>query len=126
MTIQPLGQKISYSGTSSAIPDASGVASDTSPAMTAMPSSVELTRKENYELSISEKAVVDAINRANKLLAGIKSHVEFSFHKPHGDILVKVINSETQEVIREIPPEKIVDLIDKFEELNGKIIDEKR
>ncbi|NEN85104.1 flagellar protein FlaG [Paenibacillus elgii] len=89
-------------------------------------SSVELMHKEKFELSISEEALVKAIERANKTLAGIPTHVQYSIHKPSGDILVKVINTETKEVIREIPPEKLLDLIDKLQELNGRIIDEKR
>jgi len=39
--------------------------------------------------------------------------------------MIKVINSETDEVIREIPPEKILDLIAKLWELAGIIVDEK-
>jgi flagellar protein FlaG len=88
--------------------------------------STDLMHKEKYELSISEEAVVKAIERANKALAGEPTHVEYSIHKPHGDICVKVINSETNEVIREYPPEKLLDLLDKLQQINGTIIDEKR
>ena len=39
--------------------------------------------------------------------------------------MVKVINSETNEVIREIPPEKILDLVAKMWELAGILVDER-
>ncbi|SCW58589.1 FlaG protein [Paenibacillus tianmuensis] len=89
-------------------------------------SAKDLMRKEKYELSISEEALVKALERVNKALAGTPSHVEYSIHKSHGDIVVKLINSETKEVIREFPSEKILELLDKLEEINGKIVDEKR
>jgi len=41
-------------------------------------------------------------------------------------VRVKVLDSETNEVIREIPPEKILDMVAKMWELAGLIVDERR
>jgi flagellar protein FlaG len=60
------------------------------------------------------------------MISGTPKHAEFSVHKPYGDIVVKIVNSETKEVIREFPSEKVLDLLDKLQEINGAIIDEKR
>lgn len=86
----------------------------------------ELLHKEKYELSLSDEAVIKAIEKANKAINGVNKKFAYSVHKPTGEILVKVLNSETDEVIREIPPEKIVDLVAKLQEICGVIIDEKR
>ncbi|MDD4707168.1 MAG: flagellar protein FlaG, partial [Firmicutes bacterium] len=40
-------------------------------------------------------------------------------------IMVKVINDETDEIIREIPPEKILDMVAKIWELAGLMVDRK-
>jgi flagellar protein FlaG len=40
--------------------------------------------------------------------------------------MVKVIDRDTKEVIREIPPEKFQDLVAKLWELSGLVIDERR
>jgi flagellar protein FlaG len=40
--------------------------------------------------------------------------------------MVKVVDSETGEVIREIPPEKLLDMFANMLELAGLIIDERR
>jgi flagellar protein FlaG len=40
--------------------------------------------------------------------------------------MVKVINSDTNEIIREIPPEKTLDLVAKMWEMAGIIVDERR
>lgn len=87
----------------------------------------QLMHKKDFELSISEEAVVKAIEKANKAIAGDPHQFEYSVHKPSGTIVVKVVDAETKEVIREIPPEKILDIISKLQELSGgAIIDEKR
>ncbi|MEB3102348.1 flagellar protein FlaG [Ferviditalea candida] len=89
-------------------------------------SSRDILHKQKFELSIPEEAIVKAIERANKAIDGQPRHAEFSIHKPHGEIVVKIVNSETKEVIHEYPPEKLLDLLDKLQEISGKIVDEKR
>lgn len=54
------------------------------------------------------------------------THLKFQVHDKTGDIIVKVIDDNTGEVLKEIPPEKILDMIDKFQEIDGLFIDEKR
>jgi flagellar protein FlaG len=39
--------------------------------------------------------------------------------------MVKVIDNETNEIIKEIPSEKMLDMVAKIEEMIGLIIDEK-
>ncbi|WP_211220728.1 flagellar protein FlaG [Paenibacillus terrigena] len=88
--------------------------------------STELLHKKANELSISDAALQKALEKVNKVLKGIETRLEYSVHKTTGDIMVKVINEDTKEVIREVPPEKIIDLVVKLQELSGLIIDEKR
>lgn len=88
--------------------------------------SIELMRKDKSELSISDEVVVKAIEKANKAISGVGKRFEYSVHKKTGEILVKVLNQDTNEVIREIPPEKLLDLVAKLQEICGVIIDERR
>ncbi|WP_258959184.1 flagellar protein FlaG [Paenibacillus tyrfis] len=90
------------------------------------PSATELLKKEKFELSISEEAVVKAIQKANKALQGVEKRFEYRVHQQTGEIMVKVLNQETDELIREIPPEKLLDLVAKLQDICGIIIDEKR
>ncbi|HEX7055705.1 MAG TPA: flagellar protein FlaG [Bacilli bacterium] len=73
-----------------------------------------------------EEAVEKAVDKANKILTGVPKKVEYSVHKAFGDIIVKVLNAETNEVIAEFPPEKILDIVANLIQLQGAIIDEKR
>ncbi len=77
----------------------------------------------NEPTTIGELELIEAIERANKTLVGINTNFKFSIHEDTKAIMVKVINSETQEVIREIPPEKILDMVAKMWELAGLIVD---
>ncbi|MFD2331487.1 flagellar protein FlaG [Cohnella sp. GCM10020058] len=86
----------------------------------------DLLHKEKYELSLSDQAIKKAIEKANKAMEGSDRRFEYSVHEKTGDLLVKVVNTETNEVMREIPNEKLLDLMDKLQELAGINIDEKR
>lgn len=78
-------------------------------------------------LTVSEKAVLNAINKVNKTLEGTPQRYEFRLHKSSGILMVKIYNKETNEMIREIPPEKMIELVEKLQQLVvGAIIDEKR
>jgi len=81
---------------------------------------------ERKELPISEKVVIDAIERANRAISGANRRFEFSIHEKTKEIMIKVLDSETNQVIREIPPEKILDMVAKMWEMAGLIVDERR
>ncbi|WP_069650353.1 flagellar protein FlaG [Caloranaerobacter ferrireducens] len=87
---------------------------------------IPLSQKPQYELSIGEKALIKAIEDANKKLVGAQKEVRFSIHEATKQIMIKIVNIETNEVIREIPPEKILDVVAKIIELSGIFVDERR
>lgn len=86
----------------------------------------QLTEFDRNELPISEKVVIDAIERANRAISGANRRFEISVHEKTNGIMVKVVDTDTNEVIREIPPEKILDLVAKMCEMAGLIVDERR
>lgn len=86
----------------------------------------QLSEVDRRELPISEQVVINAIERANKAISGVTTNCRFSIHEKTKEIMVKVIDSETNQVIREIPPEKILDLVAKLWEMAGLIVDERR
>jgi len=79
-------------------------------------------------LSISEEAIIQAIEQIKKDLKGIPK--EFEYEIKGNDIIVRIMNKETHELIKEIPPEKMIDLVKKLRELvsgaSGTFIDAKR
>ncbi|MCM8900487.1 flagellar protein FlaG [Caldicoprobacter algeriensis] len=75
--------------------------------------------------NVSQDDIMQAVKRANKALEGTNRRFEYSIHDQTNTIMIKVIDTETNEVIREIPPEKILNLIAKLWELAGIIVDER-
>lgn len=86
----------------------------------------ELKIKEADGNTISEKTVIEAIEKANRAVSVAYRRFEYSIHEKTKEIMVKVIDTETDEVIREIPPEKILDLVAMIWEMAGLIVDERR
>lgn len=67
------------------------------------------------------KSAVDSIN--NQLR---RTSCSFKYHEETNRISITVRDKDTDEVIREIPPEKALDMIAKAWELAGLMVDEKR
>lgn len=74
----------------------------------------------------NERDVIKAIERANKHIRTYDRRLEFSIHDLTKQIMVKVINTENDTVIREIPSEKILDMVAHLWEVAGILVDEKR
>lgn len=77
------------------------------------------------ERKFSEQDVIDVIQRANKEFVVYDRKFEFSIHEKTKQIMVKVIDATTDEVIRELPPEKVLDMVAAIWEVVGIIVDRK-
>lgn len=66
-----------------------------------------------------EEDITKAIDKLNKFLKDEHTYAEYSVHEKLGDVMIKIINQDTKEVIMECPPKKILDLVAKMCELVG-------
>ena len=64
-----------------------------------------------------------AIEQLNACLPN--SEAKFGIHEQTNRVMIKLVDKDTQEVIREIPPEKTLDMIAKCMEIAGVLMDEK-
>lgn len=65
------------------------------------------------------KAAVDLTNEAFRIT---NYHLEFRLHEDSGRYQVKVIDSESQKVIREIPPEKVLEFSAQIRQMLDKAL----
>lgn len=87
----------------------------------------QLSELEKATLPVSEKIVADAIQKVNRTMESFAhTALRYSVHDKTNTIIVKVIDKDTNEVLREIPPEKMLDLVASLMELSGIMIDERR
>jgi flagellar protein FlaG len=73
-----------------------------------------------------EAFIIKTIEKANKALEGRYTTLEFSVHDKTKQISIKVMDRETGEVIREIPPDKTLDIVSRLWVMAGILVDEKR
>ena len=74
---------------------------------------------------INEKDLGKAVDRLNKFVETDNITVEYDIHPQFKDIMVKIIDKKTGDVITEVPPKKILDMVAKMCELAGVIFDKK-
>lgn len=79
-----------------------------------LPLAAEKTAKDSKENSVEQ-----AVSDIKDFVQNISRDLEFSVDDQSGRVIVTVLDSETQEVIRQIPPEEAVDLARKLQEQMG-------
>ncbi len=94
--------------------------------LTAAKSISQITDYDKDNMPVSERVVIEAIQKANKAISGGNRRFEFSIHDKTNEIVVKVFDSDTNELIREIPNEKVLDMVAKICEMAGILVDERR
>lgn len=72
-----------------------------------------------------ENATMKDVNEFNKII-NQNTVAEFGYNEPTNRITIKIKDKETNEVIKEIPSEKALEMLAKAWELAGLLVDEKR
>ena len=75
-------------------------------------------KKEHQQI---DQAFLDELNDDIEVIHNIG--LRFSIHEPTGRTVVRVINKDNDETVREIPDEKILDLAAKLDEMMGIMFD---
>lgn len=78
------------------------------------------------QITISDEQLIKAIERAVKAMQGASTSLNFSVHEKTKQIMVKIIDNNSGEIIRELPPEKNLDFLVKVWEMAGILVDERR
>ncbi|KRE97982.1 flagellar biosynthesis protein FlaG [Paenibacillus sp. Soil766] len=87
---------------------------------------VRTAELQGQKVALGDELLIKAIERANKAAQGITTTFEFKIHEATKQIMVKVLDKDTGEIVREIPPEKVLDMVAKLWEKAGIIVDERR
>ena len=67
-----------------------------------------------------------AIAEMNRRINNSNEEAVFGVHEDTNRIMIKIMDKETKEVIKEFPPEKTLDMIARIWEMAGILVDEKR
>lgn len=95
------------------------------PAEPVAESQLQMQEQQGNEENVSRR-IKNAVDHANQTMRHAKTKCEFAYHEETKRVSIKVIDEETEEVIREIPPEETLEMLSKMWELAGLMVDEKR
>lgn len=73
---------------------------------------------------LNQKELNEALDNLNETVETYHKQLRFEYHEKAERMMVMVVDMATQEVIKEIPPEKIMEMVAKIKEMVGIIIDE--
>lgn len=83
------------------------------------------TAEQNSDQQAKNEQIKKAVERLNKQSLG-NSEAVFGIHEATRRVTIKIVDKTTKEVIKEIPPEKTLDMIAKVWEIAGILVDERR
>lgn len=81
---------------------------------------VSLTRQ-----PASPEAVAAAVDSANAYLQSVSTHIQFSFDQEADRTIVRMVDAETDEVLRQIPSEEMLAISESIDRMQGLLVDRK-
>lgn len=88
-------------------------------AAAADPQSSAEAQSEKSKADITLGAVKQAVDRGNSLFQEAKRNLQFEVDDATKEVVVKIVDSESGEVVRQIPAEETLDFIRRMQELDG-------
>ena len=85
----------------------------------------EETKDRTGVVEPDRKELGELVGQIQNYLEDLNIKLSFKLHEETGDVVVTVINKDTGEVIRQIPPEELLELREKLEELTGVLLNGK-
>lgn len=89
------------------------------------PRSVPTSKPETQSVIASEKQVQQAVEQIQQTTEELAQNLQFSIDKDTGITVIKVMDSQTQEVIRQIPTEEAVSIARTLDKVKGLLFSDK-
>jgi flagellar protein FlaG len=70
--------------------------------------------KADRQAGLSQRDLEDMVSEINQYFQAVHRDLQFTVHEGSGRTIIKVLDSETKELIREIPPERMVEMAETF------------
>ncbi|MCH5342791.1 MAG: flagellar protein FlaG [Acetatifactor sp.] len=83
------------------------------------------SQQENEKQLMTNEQIKKGVEQLNKRMAA-HSEAIFGIHEETNRVMIKIVDKDTKKVLKELPPEKTLDMIAKVWEIAGILIDEKR
>jgi flagellar protein FlaG len=84
-----------------------------------------IAKQDNQEQPPSKEAMERVIDGMNEVLQPAKTHLKFELHEKLNEYYVTIVDNNTNEVVREIPSKKWLDIYAAMTDFVGLIVDKK-
>lgn len=81
-----------------------------------------VNRAAEVSKSFSKEQVIEAVDAINKAIRNSSQNLEFSVDNAEGGVVVKVVDQQTKEVLRQIPSEEALEIAKSLDKLQGLLI----
>lgn len=81
--------------------------------------------KSDVQQKPSAQKLLDAVKSMNDFVDSINSSLKFSVDDKSGQTVVKVVDNETKEVIKQIPSEEVLAMAQAVDKLKGLLVQQK-
>lgn len=82
--------------------------------------------EEKKDAQANANRLKSILNETNNKIKPTRTRCEFSYVEDVNRVSIKVMDMDTDKVIREIPPEETLEMLQKLWEVAGLLVDEKR
>lgn len=86
---------------------------------------LEEHQKKQNEGGFFNTELEESVEELNNTIEALHKDLKFEMHESSDRMMVEVINLDNNEVIKEIPPREVLDMIGRIRKMVGLLIDEK-
>ena len=90
------------------------------------PEQAQKTQPQNAQRELSNTEISNIVDQLNNGVRDIHERMSFSYHEKTQRIIVKVMNNDTNEIVREIPSKEAIKLLEHIQDFLGMLVDESR
>jgi len=90
----------------------------------ATPAATEASKEQSQAAALDPKALQTALSKMTEHVQNLQRALQFSVDEESGETIVKVVDSETKEVIRQIPSEELLAIASRLRSTAGVLLAE--
>ncbi|WP_433744775.1 flagellar protein FlaG [Falsibacillus pallidus] len=83
------------------------------------------SQKQEEKQQVTKEKLEKITNSMNDFVAASNTHLKFEFHDKLKEYYVTIVDDKTQEVVKEIPAKKMLDMYAAMTEFLGLMVDKK-
>ena len=85
----------------------------------------EAEQKSALQVSLTKEDLQTVASDLSDFMQSLNTDIEFSIHEKSGRMMVKVVDTKTHDVLKEFPPEELLDTIGAIRDYVGALLDKK-